>query len=203
MGESFVTRGFRGKRPPEDVRRRLPPGQYLEQDFPVLTAGPTPRLGTERWDLRLVDPAGRVLSRWTWEEFRALPRQEFTCDIHCVTQWSKLDTSWSGVSLDVLLEGVDVAATPWLVAACEGGYTTNLPLAEVLGGRAWVVDTYGGEPLAPEHGGPARMLVPALYLWKSAKWVRELRLALEDRPGFWETRGYHNHGDPWKQERYW
>jgi DMSO/TMAO reductase YedYZ molybdopterin-dependent catalytic subunit len=125
-----------------------------------------------------------------------------TADIHCVTTWSKLDTTWEGVSLDLLLGELEPAGTH-LVAECYGDYTTNLPIAEVTGGRAWVVDTYDGAPLAAEHGGPARLLVPHLYLWKSAKWVRRLRVVTADQPGFWESLGYHNHGDPWKEERYW
>src|SRR5215204_1673145 len=139
---------------------------------------------------------------WSWEEFRALPSEEFTRDIHCVTKWSKLGTTWEGVSVDLLLEGVDTAAE-YVVAFSDGGYTTNLPLEDVKGGKAWVAHTYEGEPLASEHGGPARLLVPHLYFWKSAKWVRGLRLVAEDEPGFWESLGYHNHGDPWREQRYW
>jgi DMSO/TMAO reductase YedYZ molybdopterin-dependent catalytic subunit len=125
-----------------------------------------------------------------------------TVDIHCVTKWSKLDTHWTGVSVDVLLEGTE----PWgeyVVAFCDGGYTTNLPLEDVTGGRAWVAYEYDGAPLEPEHGGPARLLVPHLYFWKSAKWVRGLNVSDSDEPGFWETYGYHNRGDPWQEQRYW
>ena len=139
---------------------------------------------------------------WSWEEFLALPRETFTVDIHCVTKWSKLDTTWTGVSLDTLLEGVDTEAE-YVTAWCDGGYTTNLPLEDLTGGRAWIAYEYDGEPLEPEHGGPARLLVPHLYFWKSAKWVRGLELRDHDEPGFWETYGYHNYGDPWKEQRYW
>jgi DMSO/TMAO reductase YedYZ molybdopterin-dependent catalytic subunit len=139
--------------------------------------------------------------RWTWEELLALPHETITKDIHCVTKWSKLDTVWEGVSLDVLLEGVETAAEH-LTAYSDGGYTTNLPLEDVTGGRAWVAYAYDGSPLEPEHGGPARLLVPHLYFWKSAKWVRGLRLTVEDTPGFWETYGYHMYGDPWREQRY-
>jgi DMSO/TMAO reductase YedYZ molybdopterin-dependent catalytic subunit len=202
VGEGFVTRGFRGRRPPTDAAGRIPPGQYLEQGFPVLTAGPTPRTNLAKWDFRVVGADGAEVRRWSWDEFQALPHEDIHCDLHCVTKWSKLDTTWRGVSLDLLLEGATAGAA-FLIAFCDGGYTTNLPLGEALGGRAWVADGYEGGPLEAEHGGPARLLVPALYLWKSAKWVRGLRLSAADRPGFWETRGYHNHGDPWKEQRYW
>ena len=147
--------------------------------------------------------AGRSTSRrsWTWDEFQALPRETVTKDIHCVTKWSKFDTTWEGVSLDVLLDGVETEAG-FLTAYCDGGYTTNLPLDDVTDGKAWVAYTYEGEPLDPEHGGPARLLVPHLYFWKSAKWVRGLTLTIEDDLGFWEQLGYHERGDPWREQRY-
>jgi DMSO/TMAO reductase YedYZ molybdopterin-dependent catalytic subunit len=168
--------------------------------FPVLSAGPTPRTRTTAWDFTVRGEVDEV-RRWSWSEFRGLPRETFTVDIHCVTSWSKFDTPWAGVSVDTLLDGVETAAE-YVVAESDGGYTTNMPIEDVTGGRAWVVDIYDGEPLAPEHGGPARLLVPHLYFWKSAKWVRGLRLTLVDEPGFWETFGYHNYGDPWREQRY-
>ena len=125
-----------------------------------------------------------------------------TKDIHCVTKWSKLDTTWEGVSVDTLLDAVEHDAA-FVVAFCDGGYTTNLPLEDVTDGKAWVAYTYEGEPLDPEHGGPARLLVPHLYFWKSAKWVRGLALRDDDEPGFWESNGYHMRGDPWLEQRYW
>ena len=131
----------------------------------------------------------------------ALPQETFTVDIHCVTKWSKLDTSWTGVSLDTLLDGVETEAE-YVSAWCDGGYTTNLRLEEIRDGRAWVVHSFGGEPLAPEHGGPARLLVPHLYFWKSAKWLRGISLTPFNEPGFWEVNGYNDHGDPWREERY-
>jgi DMSO/TMAO reductase YedYZ molybdopterin-dependent catalytic subunit len=202
MVGGFVSRGFRGRRRQEpDVAGRVPPGQYLTPDFPVLSAGPTPRTPLDRWDVRL-DGEVDAPQRWDWAAFRALPSETVTKDIHCVTKWSKLDTEWEGVSLDTLLDGVETAADH-LVAHCDGGYTTNLPLADVTGGRAWLAFAYDGAPLEPEHGGPVRLLVPHLYFWKSAKWVRRLELASEDRPGFWESLGYHNYGDPWQEQRYW
>jgi DMSO/TMAO reductase YedYZ molybdopterin-dependent catalytic subunit len=195
----FVSRGFRGRRRPADAdTQRVPPGQYVTEDFPVLSAGPTPHTPLEEWTFSVVD--GDERTSWTWEEFRALPSETVTVDIHCVTRWSKLDTTWEGVSVDTLLEAG--AEAPYVLAFCDGGYTTNLPFEDVTGGKAWVAFGYGGEPLDPEHGGPARLLVPHLYFWKSAKWVRGLALRDEDEPGFWETYGYHLYGDPWREQRY-
>src|SRR5881227_1293784 len=174
----LISRGFHGRRS-EGPSDRIPPGQHLVDDFPVLSAGPTPHTPLEQWTFSIEGGAEPV--SWTWEEFQALPSEEISVDIHCVTKWSKLDTAWEGVSLDTLLDHVEHEATH-LVAFCDGGYTTNLPL---------------------EHGGPARLLVPHLYFWKSAKWVRGLRLQDEDEPGFWESNGYHLLGDPWQEQRYW
>ena len=188
-----TSRGFRRHRPEADPTR-VPPGQYVTADFPVLSAGPTPRT-----------PLGGAVEKpvsWTWEELRALPAATPTVDIHCVTKWSKLDTTWKGVSVDTLLAAVDTEAE-YVSAWCDGGYTTNLSLDDVTGGKAWIAYEFGGEPLAPQHGGPARLLVPHLYFWKSAKWVRGLELLDHDEPGFWEVRGYHIHGDPWREQRYW
>jgi DMSO/TMAO reductase YedYZ molybdopterin-dependent catalytic subunit len=198
---AFVTRGFRG-RPRRDVDpSRVPPGQYVVDDFPVLSAGPTPRTETADWSLRIDGEVDDALT-WNWDEFMALPQETFTVDIHCVTKWSKLDTTWTGVSIDTLLDGVDTEAEH-VVAWCDGDYTTNVPLDDVTGGRAWLVHTFEGEPLERAHGGPARLLVPHLYFWKSAKWLRGLTLTIEDQPGFWEQAGYHNYGDPWREQRYW
>jgi DMSO/TMAO reductase YedYZ molybdopterin-dependent catalytic subunit len=197
---SNFTRGFRGRRPEVDPSR-IPPGQYLTHDFPVLSAGPTPHTPLDQWTFSVngqVDDA----QAWSWEELNALPSETFTVDIHCVTKWSKLDTSWTGVSVDTLLEHAGTEAK-YLTVFCDGGYTTNLAVEDVTGGKAWVVYDYDGVPLEPEHGGPARLLVPHLYFWKSAKWVRGLTLTPTDDPGFWEGYGYHNHGDPWKEQRYW
>ena len=196
-----ISRGFRGRRRDDAPSDRVPPGQYVTDDFPVLSAGPTPHTSLDDWDLTIT---GEVdgLRRWSWDEFRALPSEPVTVDIHCVTKWSKLDSEWEGVSLDTLLDGVDTTAE-YVVAFCDGGYTTNLPLEDLTEGKAWIAFAFGGEPLDPEHGGPARLLVPHLYFWKSAKWVRGLRLAATDEPGFWEQNGYHNYGDPWKEQRYW
>jgi DMSO/TMAO reductase YedYZ molybdopterin-dependent catalytic subunit len=197
---SFISRGFKGRRrDPDGDPGRVPPGQYVTDDFPVLSAGPTPHTPLDEWTFSIVD--GDERTTWTWEEFGALPREEVTADIHCVTRWSKLDTTWEGVSVDTLLEAAGAEA-PYVLAFCDGGYTTNLPTEDVTGGKAWVAYTYDGEPLDPEHGGPARLLVPHLYFWKSAKWVRGLALRDDDEPGFWETYGYHMYGDPWREQRY-
>jgi DMSO/TMAO reductase YedYZ molybdopterin-dependent catalytic subunit len=196
-----VSRGFHGRPRPEVDQSRLPPGQYFTPDFPVLSAGPTPRTPLEDWSLKISGAVDEELS-WSWDELLALPSETFTVDIHCVTKWTKLDTEWTGVSLDVLLEGVETEAE-YVTAWCDGGYTTNVPLEDLTDGRAWVAYRYGGEPLDAEHGGPARLLVPHLYFWKSAKWLRGLVLTIDDEPGFWELAGYHNYGDPWREQRYW
>jgi DMSO/TMAO reductase YedYZ molybdopterin-dependent catalytic subunit len=198
----FVARGFHSRRPAAPPGR-LPPGQYVTTDFPVLSAGPTPRTPLDRWDFAIHRQDGRV-ARWSWSEILTLPRERPTVDIHCVTKWSKFDTMWEGVSIDTLLSTAEVTdpQEQFVVAFSDGGYTTNLPLSDVTGGKAWVAFGFGGAPLAPEHGGPARLLVPHLYFWKSAKWVRGLRLVNRDEPGFWEQLGYHNRGDPWREQRY-
>jgi len=197
---SFVTRGFRGRRRLEGPPGRVPPGQYVTTDFPVLSAGPTPRVQLEEWSFTVTDAGGDTLE-WTWSEFTSLPTETVTVDIHCVTKWSKLDTTWEGVSLDTLFARVGSPGSHALFHS-YGGYTTNLPVEDITGGKAWVAFRYEGEPLASEHGGPARLLVPHLYFWKSAKWVRGVVVSDSDRPGFWESYGYHNYGDPWREQRY-
>jgi DMSO/TMAO reductase YedYZ molybdopterin-dependent catalytic subunit len=194
-----ITRGFRGRRAEVDPSR-VPPGQYVVNDFPVLSAGPTPHTPLDEWSFTISGAVDEPVS-WTWEELLALPTETVTVDIHCVTKWSKLDTSWRGVSVDTLLEAVTTEAD-FVTAWADGDYTTNIPLEDLIGGRAWIAHTFDGEPLEAEHGGPARLLVPHLYFWKSAKWVRGLTLTLDDEPGFWETYGYHNRGDPWLEQRY-
>ena len=179
---------------------RLPPGQSLTLKFPVLHYGPVPPFNPATWDFRVWGEVEEEKT-WSWEQFNQLPRTKLQMDIHCVTRWSKFDTVWEGVSLDTLLGGVEHDAS-FLIPHCDGGYTTNLPIEDATGGQAWIAFGYDGEPLAPEHGGPARLLVPHLYFWKSAKWIRGLELSLDDRPGFWEELGYHNYGDPWQEQRY-
>jgi DMSO/TMAO reductase YedYZ molybdopterin-dependent catalytic subunit len=199
--EPVISRGFKGRRADGAPSDRVPPGQYVTDDYPVLSAGPTPHTPLDGWDFSIVGEVEEP-RHWTWEEFRALPSEEIDADIHCVTKWSKLDTSWQGVSVDTLLAVIDTSAD-YVVQYSDGGYTTNLPREDLTDGKAWVAFGYDGEPLEPEHGGPARMLVPHLYFWKSAKWIRGLRLLAADEPGFWETNGYHNYGDPWREQRYW
>jgi DMSO/TMAO reductase YedYZ molybdopterin-dependent catalytic subunit len=195
-----ISRGFRGRARRDAQTTRVPPGQYLTDDFPLLSAGPTPPTPLADWTFSLTGELDEP-RRWTWDEFRALRSETVTVDIHCVTKWSKLDTTWEGVSVDTLLDGVETAAEH-VLAFCDGGYTTNLPLEDVTGGKAWIAFGYDGRPLEPEHGGPARLLVPHLYFWKSAKWVRGLTLRSDEEPGFWETYGYHLYGDPWREQRY-
>ena len=204
MSDRFVSRGFTGKRRQKpEAAERVPPGQYLTDDFPVLSAGPTPRTPLDQWTFT-IEWSGRESIRWSWQEFLQLPAQSFLVDIHCVTKWTKLDTRWEGVSVDTLFEQIDLDPQAMYVTAfCDGGYTTNMPLPDVLNGQAFVAYRYAGQPLAPEHGGPARLVVPHLYFWKSAKWIRGLRLMEKDKPGFWESLGYNNRGDPWKEQRYW
>jgi DMSO/TMAO reductase YedYZ molybdopterin-dependent catalytic subunit len=199
---TFFSRGFSGRRriPPE-LADRVPPGQYIEQGFPVLTAGPTPRINADEWGFR-IDGMVAEPRAWTAAEFRELPQETVPCDIHCVTKWSKLGTSFRGVSVDVLLADVEREGD-YAMAYSHGGYTTNLAFDDLTGGKAWVVTEHEGEPLPREHGGPVRLLVPHLYFWKSAKWVAGLRVMDHDEPGFWEANGYHIRGDPWKEERYW
>jgi len=198
---SPVSRGFH-RRPsaPAGDAGRVPPGQHVTNDFPVLSAGPTPRTPLADWTFSITRGDATVKS-WTWAELRARPAETVSVDIHCVTRWTKLDTQWRGVPVEALLDEVE-QVTPYLMAFCDGGYTTNLPVADVTGGKAWVAYEYDGRPLAPEHGGPARLLVPHLYFWKSAKWVRGLELRDENTPGFWENYGYNLYGDPWKEQRY-
>ena len=198
----FISRGFGGhRRVPDELTERLPPGQYLERGFPVLTAGPTPDVASAEWRLKIDGMVANELE-WSWDEFGELPAEEIPCDIHCVTKWSKLGTSFRGVSIDTLF----AAAEPFdafVTAYSYGGYTTNLAVEDLTEGRAWIVTEHEGQPLPREHGGPARLLVPHLYFWKSAKWIAGLRVSDHDEPGFWEANGYHNHGDPWKEQRYW
>ena len=197
-----TTRGFFRKRS-RDHDARLPPGQYdVGNGWPVLTAEATPHIRPEEWSLT-VDGLVDRQATWTWEEIKQLPSSTYTGDIHCVTTWSKLAMTFSGVSVDTLLAAAAPNPTAThVMARSHTGYTTNLPLADVTGGKAWVAWEVDGGPLPVEHGGPVRLLVPHLYFWKSAKWVSGLRLLDHDEPGFWERNGYHDRGDPWLEQRY-
>ena len=203
MPDKFISRGFVGKRrEPETAQNRVPPGQYVTREFPVLSAGPTPRVRLDTWTFS-IEGLVRQTVRWSWEEFLQLPARTFVEDISCVTKWTKLDMKWKGVSVDTLFEHAELdPKVQFVMAFSEGGYTTNIPLPDLINGQAFVAYEYDDKALTPEHGGPARLVVPHLYFWKSAKWVRGLRLMERDKSGFWESAGYNNHGDPWKEERY-
>jgi DMSO/TMAO reductase YedYZ molybdopterin-dependent catalytic subunit len=196
------TRGFAG-RGKKNRDPRLPPGQYdTGKRWPVLTAEATPKLDLATWSFT-VDGLVDHPTTWSWDQIHALAPSTYAGDIHCVTTWSKLGMEFTGVSVDTLL----AAAGPqpnasFVLARSHTGYTTNLPLADVTDGKAWVAFAADGEPLAREHGGPARLLVPHLYFWKSAKWVSGIQLLDHDEPGFWERNGYHDRGDPWLEQRY-
>lgn len=198
----MATRGFFGRGRSAETEGRLPPGQYLTDDFPVLSAGPTPRVRIEDWSFTLkVGP--KPVMKWSWTEFNALPITKLTRDIHCVTKWSKFNTAWEGVTVDDILAAANlVPPTKFMLAHSFDGYSTNVPVADLTGGKAMVALRYDGEPLESDHGGPARLLVPHLYFWKSAKWINGLQFTEKDEPGFWELRGYHIYGDPWREQRF-
>jgi DMSO/TMAO reductase YedYZ molybdopterin-dependent catalytic subunit len=196
------TRGFKGRGHAERDPR-LPPGQYdVGSDWPVLTAEATPHLSTSSWTFTVEGLVNNTM-KWSWEEIRALAPASYEGAIHCVTTWSKFGVHFSGVSVDTLLTKAEpLPSASYVMAFSHTGYTTNLPLADVTDNKAWVVWDYEGRPLEPAHGGPARLLVPHLYFWKSAKWVAGLKLMDHDEPGFWEVNGYHDRGDPWLEQRY-
>ena len=198
----MLSRGFLGRRLPPEIAERIPPGQYLEKGFPVLTAGPTMHVPLEQWKFTLkIGP--RPVKEWNWEEFNALPQTTMNVDIHCVTKWTKLDTEWQGVLVDDILADAGVEApTDYTLAGSFDGYTTNVPWEDLTDGKAMVALSFDGDEIEAKHGGPARLFVPHLYFWKSAKWVNSLQFTTRDEPGFWENRGYHMYGDPWQEQRY-
>lgn len=184
------------------LARRIPPGQTLTRDFPVLTFGGTPWIELEKWTLRVV---GLVEEEkvWTWAEFMALPQVEIRSDFHCVTTWSKLDNLWKGVPVREILARIRLKPeAKFVMAKSYGGYETNLPLSVLDDDDVMLAHSHNGEPLSREHGGPLRLVVPKRYAWKSAKWISALDFMAVDRPGLWERYGYHNEGDPWKEERF-
>jgi DMSO/TMAO reductase YedYZ molybdopterin-dependent catalytic subunit len=195
---AVISRGFSGRN--REHNPELPPGQYLTEDFPVLSAGPTPAIDIADWTFTVQTETGAT--KWNWDELHALGVEDVHTDIHCVTRWSKLGTTWRGVPLDAVFEKVETSRD-FVMEYSYGGYTTNVPLEDLLDGKAWIVSEFEGEPLDPEHGGPARLLVPHLYFWKSAKWIRGLVMQENDEPGFWEQNGYNMYGDPWAEQRYW
>jgi DMSO/TMAO reductase YedYZ molybdopterin-dependent catalytic subunit len=197
-----TTRGFFGRRRDDATDKRLPPGQHLVHDFPVLTAGPTQHIPPEKWSFTLKD-GPRPVKSWTWDEFNALPQTDITTDIHCVTTWSKFDTHWRGVSVDDLLAAAGLEPpSEFVLANSFDGYSTNVPVADLRAGKGMVALQFDGAPISADHGGPARLLVPHLYFWKSAKYVSGLQFTPQDVAGFWELRGYHMYGDPWREQRY-
>lgn len=199
---ALFTRGFFGRKRDSALDARLPPGQSLTEGFPVLSAVPTPHIRPESWSFTLKD-GPRPVTKWTWDEFNALPKTSIVRDIHCVTTWSKLDTGWEGVMIDDVFAAAGIEApTQWMLAHSFDGYSTNVPVADLIGGKAMVATAYEGKPIPPDHGGPARLLVPHLYFWKSAKWINGLQFTQREDAGFWELRGYHIYGDPWKEQRY-
>jgi len=190
------------RKPDDDPFERIPPGQYSTTKFPVLTYGETPHVSISEWRLKIWGLVEKPLT-FSWDELQKLPRKEIVCDLHCVTRWSQLDMKWEGVPFRTIAELVTPKAEArFVMQHCYGGYTTNLPLEELYEKDVLIAHKYDGLPLVREHGGPVRMLVPKLYLWKSAKWLSGLEFMREDKPGFWEKYGYHNHGDPWTEERF-
>ena len=197
----MINPGFKRKK--ENTQHSLPPGQYVEEGFPILTAGPTPYIKLDEWAFEIKQD-NSSLARWTWKELTKLPISDWTTDIHCVTKWSKFDTNWTGVRLDALLQASKMTFSGnYVMVFCDGGYTTNIPLEELLEGKSLIAFEYEGAPISIDHGGPVRLIVPGLYFWKSAKWIRGIKFMDDDRPGFWEEYGYHMLGDPWREQRYW
>jgi DMSO/TMAO reductase YedYZ molybdopterin-dependent catalytic subunit len=197
---SVINPDFQGRR---NNGRRLPPGQSEVIQWPVLTYGPTPRIDMKQWTLTIDGEVNKPITL-DWEAFNKLPSTKLVTDIHCVTRWSRLGMPWEGISVDELIAqaGGLTDKAHFLIAYSEGDYSTNLPIKDVTDGQALVAIKAHDQPLTPEHGGPARLFVPHLYFWKSAKWVRKLTFTPEDHPGFWEVNGYHNYGDPWREQRY-
>ena len=186
-----------------DGRERLPAGQYLTKKWPVLSYEPTPKFDPAKYRFKV---SGAVAEPFelTWDELQALPRVQLTTDFHCVTTWSRYDNAWEGVHIrEILQRAKPLPEAKFVMAHSYTGYTTNMPLADLDDDDVIIAFTHDGEPLAPEHGGPVRLIVPKLYAYKSAKWLSGLEFMEKDRPGFWEVRGYHNHADPWQEERYW
>lgn len=198
----LISKGFKTKRKQNDTDRdRLPPGQYLTDDFPILSLGPTPEVNKNSWKLKIWGLCETFLL--SWDDLLMLPGSNITKDIHCVTKWTKFDTSWKGVWVDEIIKLANVTDEAlFLIAHSADGYTTNLPIDDVTGRKALISYEYDGEEIEAGHGGPVRLVVPHLYFWKSAKWLNGLQFVAQDQAGFWEDRGYHNYGDPWLEQRY-
>jgi DMSO/TMAO reductase YedYZ molybdopterin-dependent catalytic subunit len=194
--------GRRAKEKEARADGRLPPGQSLTLKWPVLHAGGVPHFNPATWDFKISGLVEHPL-RFTWNEFRALPQTETTSDFHCVTRWSRLDNRWKGVLFsEVFQRATPKSPAQFALVLAEEGYTSNIPLADLLKPNVLFAFEHDGEPLTAEHGGPVRLIVPHLYAWKSVKWVRGFELLDHDQLGFWERNGYHAYGDPWKEQRY-
>jgi len=190
------------RQPNADPQGRIPPGQYFTDKFPVLTHGPTPKINLDTWQFRVYGEVADEVS-WSYDEFMALPQIEITADFHCVTRWSQLDNVWGGVAITEITKHIDIHKNAqYVMVHAYGGYTTNLPFVDLIDDDVLFAHSHNGKPLSAEHGGPLRLVVPKLYAWKSAKWVNTLEFMTYDESGFWEGYGYHNHGDPWKEERF-
>lgn len=199
---AFRSLGLKRPKYPPEITHRLPPGQYLTERWPVLHYGSVPPFDPDTWDFRVFGEVEQPL-RLTWEEFQRLPRVSVIADMHCVTRWSHLDNHWEGVAFRAILDLVKPKPSArFVLFHCDGGYTTNLPLAVVDDDDVLFALKHDGADLTPEHGFPVRVVVPKRYAWKSAKWVRAVEFLTEDRPGFWEQYGYHNNADFWKEERF-
>lgn len=196
---------FKRERPPlatADRQDRLPPGQHLTHGFPILDLGIRPSIDFGTWTLEITGDVERPMA-WNWDEFKQLPKVDQVSDFHCVTTWSKFDVHWGGVKFQSIAELVmPRPTTRYVILGCGEGYTTNLSIDEAMDDDVLLAYELDGRPIPLEHGGPMRLIVPKLYAWKSAKFLRQIRFAQYDEPGFWEIRGYHNHGDPWLEERY-
>lgn len=198
----MVFNAFRRAERDQSIAQRIPPGQSLTRDFPVLHYGPTPNVNVQTWNLQVYGLVERTFDV-NWTEFRSFPRKSVTLDIHCVTRWSKLDTAWEGADAQELLRHVQPKHNAhFVVAECEYGFTTSVPIEVFADPQTLLADTYDGRPLEREHGYPVRLLIPGKYFWKSAKWLRALKFVEYDELGFWERNGYHNDADPWKEERF-
>ena len=188
---------------PDRVQPDAPPGQFVTDRFPVLTFGPTPRIGLDTWQFKIFGLVEQEITL-DWQQFNDLPQVTLDAEFHCVTQWSKLQNTWEGILFtDVMKLVTPKPEAKYVMAHCYGGYSTNVALDVLLDDDVLFAHSHDGAPLTPEHGGPMRLVVPKRYGWKSAKWVNGIEFMAEDEPGFWEMRGYHMEGDPWKEERFW
>ena len=203
MIEAKIALAKRGAKPSQaGANARIPPGQKQVHDFPVLDIGLAPEVSPSSWSLRVFGLVGSELD-FSWKTFKDLPQVDLVTDFHCVTRWSQLDMNWRGVrAREIIMRAAPFEKAAFVTLHGADGYTTNLPLEALLDDEVIIAHTVFDSPLPPEHGGPVRLVVPKRYAWKSAKWLTGIELEAEDRPGFWEVRGYHNEADPWKEERF-